>query len=68
VSWCERWDIKINEAKTPAICYSHRRKPVETRPFVDHVKYPGVIFDKRDYTVTVYRKDRRQAPPPSLKM
>jgi len=30
-SWCERWDMKINEDKTQAIYLSHRRRPVETR-------------------------------------
>jgi hypothetical protein len=28
-SWCERWNIKINEDKTQAIYFSHRRRPVE---------------------------------------
>jgi hypothetical protein len=26
-SWCERWDIKINEVKTQAICFSRRLIP-----------------------------------------
>jgi hypothetical protein len=46
---------KINEDKTQAIYFSHRRRPPETHltlngrniPFVNHVKYLGVIFDKR---------------------
>jgi hypothetical protein len=54
-SWCERWNIKINEAKTQAIYFYHRRKPVEALftlngrsfPFIFHIKYLGVIFDKR---------------------
>jgi hypothetical protein len=51
--WCERWNIKINEDKTQAIYFSHRLRPPETHltlngrniPFVNHVKYLGVIFD-----------------------
>jgi hypothetical protein len=55
-SWCECWNIKINEA----ICFSHRRRRVEAFlalkrrhiPFVNNVKYLGVIFNKelhKDY-------------------
>jgi hypothetical protein len=55
VAWCERWNIKINEDKTRAIYFSHQRAPPEslltlngrTIPFVNSVKYLGVIFDKR---------------------
>jgi len=55
VSWCERCNIKINGNKTQTIYFFHRRKPVEARftmngwiiPFVNHVKYLGVISDKR---------------------
>jgi hypothetical protein len=54
-TWCKRWNIKINEDKTQAIYFSHRIRPSEAHlalngrniPFVDHVKYLGVIFDKR---------------------
>jgi hypothetical protein len=28
-TWCERWNIKINEEKTQAIYFSHRRGPPE---------------------------------------
>jgi len=28
-SWCGRWNIKINEDKTQAIYFFHRRRPVE---------------------------------------
>jgi hypothetical protein len=50
-----RWNIKINEEKTQAIYFSHRFRPPEAHltvngrniPFVKHVKYLGVIFDKR---------------------
>jgi hypothetical protein len=51
-SWCERWNIKINEAKAQAIYFSHRLRPPEAQfalngpntPFVNHVKYLGVIL------------------------
>jgi hypothetical protein len=54
-SWCERWNIKINEEKTQAIYFSHRRTPVEASLtlkgrhilFANHVKYPRVIFVKK---------------------
>jgi hypothetical protein len=54
-SRCERWNIKINEDKTQAICFCHRRRPAEAHltlngrniPFVNQVKYLGVIVDKR---------------------
>jgi hypothetical protein len=54
-SWCERWNIKINEDKTRAIYFSHQRRPPESLltlngldiPFVNSVKYLGVIFDRR---------------------
>jgi hypothetical protein len=54
-TWCERWNIKINEDKTQGIYFSSRRRPPESHltlngrniPFVNSVKYLGVIFDKR---------------------
>jgi hypothetical protein len=54
-TWCERWNIKINETKTQAVYFSRRLRPPEARllfsgqniHFVNHVKYLGVIFDKR---------------------
>jgi hypothetical protein len=54
-AWCERWNIKINEEKTRAIYFSHQRRPPDSLltlngrniPFVNSVKYLGVIFDKR---------------------
>jgi hypothetical protein len=45
-TWCERWNIKINEEKTQTIYFSHQRRPPDS-PFVNNVKYLGVIFDKR---------------------
>jgi hypothetical protein len=50
-SWCERWNIKIDEGKSQAI-YSHRRGTVEVYlalkrrhiPFLNNVKYQGAIF------------------------
>jgi hypothetical protein len=55
VAWCERWNIKINEDKTRAIYFSHRKAPPESLltlngrniPFVNNVKCLDVIFDKR---------------------
>jgi hypothetical protein len=54
-SWCQRWNIKINEGKTQAIYFSKRRRmPANDLqlngrniPFVNSVKYLGVIFDRR---------------------
>jgi hypothetical protein len=54
-SWCERWNIKINEGKTQEINFSRRlRVPQnvlqlngQNFPFVYNVKCLGVIFDKR---------------------
>jgi hypothetical protein len=54
-TWCERCNIKINEDKTQIIFFSHRLRAPEAHltlngrniPFVNHVKYLGVIFDKR---------------------
>jgi hypothetical protein len=51
--WCECWNIKTNEDKTQAIYFSHRRRQPESYltmtgqniPFVNSVKYLGVIFD-----------------------
>jgi hypothetical protein len=53
---CERWNIKINEDKTRGIYFSRSlRQPgshltlnVRNIPFVNSVKYLGVIFDKKD--------------------
>jgi hypothetical protein len=53
--WSERWDIKINEDKTQAVYFSNRLRPPEAHltpngrniPFVNHVKYLGVIFNER---------------------
>jgi hypothetical protein len=48
-TWCKRWNIKINENKTwaayfPEVHLTWNRWNI---PFVSHVKYLGVIFDKR---------------------
>jgi hypothetical protein len=53
--WPKRWNIKINEDKMQAIYFSHRIRPPESlltlngrnTPFVNNVKYLGVIFDKK---------------------
>jgi hypothetical protein len=55
MAWWERWNIKVNEDKTEAICFPHWRGPVGTHltlkgqniPFVKGVKYLGVIFYNR---------------------
>jgi hypothetical protein len=52
-AWCERWNIKINEDKTQGIYFSQGRRPPVSRltlngkdiPFVNNIKYLGVIFD-----------------------
>jgi hypothetical protein len=54
-SWCERCNIKINADKTRATYFFSRLRPVEAylilkgrnSPFVNHVKYLGVIFDRK---------------------
>jgi hypothetical protein len=54
-TWCERWNIKINEDNTQAIYFSHRLRPHEVHltlngqniPFVNHTIYLGVTFNKR---------------------
>jgi hypothetical protein len=53
--WCENCNIKINEEKTRAIYFSHRIRQPEFLltlngrdiPFVNSIKYIGVIFDKK---------------------
>jgi hypothetical protein len=55
VTWCERWNIKINEDKTQGIYFSRNHRPPEphrtlngrNNPLVNNVKYLGVIFDKK---------------------
>jgi len=57
-TWCERWNIEINEEKIQAIYFSHRCTPVEAFLtlkgkqilFVNHMKYLSVIFDKKKTT------------------
>jgi hypothetical protein len=52
--YCKRWNIKINEDKAQVVYFSHWLRPPEIHltlngrniPFVKHVKYLGVIFDK----------------------
>jgi hypothetical protein len=54
-TWCDRWNIKINEDKTQGIYFSRSCQPPEFHltlngrniPFVNSVKYLGVIFDKK---------------------
>jgi hypothetical protein len=54
-TWCERWNIKVNEDKTKGIYFYYNRRPPEfyltfngiNIPFVNSAKYLGVIFDKK---------------------
>jgi hypothetical protein len=54
-TWCECWNIKINEDKTRGIYFSRSRRPPESHlilngrdiPFVNSETYLGVIFDKK---------------------
>jgi hypothetical protein len=54
-AWCKRWNIKINEDKTQTIYFTPRNRPPNSLlklngrniPFVNSVKYLGVLFDKR---------------------
>jgi hypothetical protein len=54
-TWCERWNIKINGEKTRGIYFSRSRRLPESHltlnginiPFVNNVKYLGVIFDSK---------------------
>jgi hypothetical protein len=53
--WVKRWNIKINENKTQAIYFSHGIRPPESLltlngwdlPFVNNVKYLGIMLDKK---------------------
>jgi hypothetical protein len=55
VTWCERWNIEINEEKTREMYFSHQNRPhnflltLNGRdiPFVNSVKYIRVIFDNK---------------------
>jgi hypothetical protein len=54
-TWCEHWNIKVNKDNTQVISFSDGHRPPEPHltlngrniPFVNHVKYVGVIFDKK---------------------
>jgi hypothetical protein len=54
-TWCERWNIKINEDKIQGMYFSHSRRPPMSHlalngrniPFVNSAKYLGLIFDKK---------------------
>jgi hypothetical protein len=54
-AWCKYWNIKINEDKTRAIYFTCQNRPPDSLltlngwniPFVNSVKYLGVLFDKR---------------------
>jgi hypothetical protein len=54
-AWCKHWNIKTNEDKTRAIYFTRRNRPPDSLltvngrniPFVNTVRYLGVLFDKR---------------------
>jgi hypothetical protein len=54
-AWCKHWNIKINGDKTRENYFTHRNRPPDSLltvngrdfPFVNSVKYRGVLFDKR---------------------
>jgi hypothetical protein len=54
-TWCEHWNVKLNEDKTQAVYFSHRLRPPEAHltrngrniPFASNVEYLGLIVDKR---------------------
>jgi hypothetical protein len=62
-TWCERWNIKINEDKTQGVYFSRSRRPPESYltlngtniPFANSAKYLGVIFDKK-VTLKLHRE------------
>jgi hypothetical protein len=67
-SWCERWNIKINEDKAQVIYFSHPCGSVHVHltlkgrniPFVKNVKYLDVIFDRKITWGNTYRNDHLQ--------
>jgi hypothetical protein len=54
-TWCERWNNKINENKIQRIYFSLSRRPPASHltlngrniPFLNIVKYLGVIYDRK---------------------
>jgi hypothetical protein len=54
-TWCKLWNITVNEDKIRAVYFSNRLRPPEVHltlnglniPFMNHVKYLGVILGKR---------------------
>jgi hypothetical protein len=54
-TWCEHWNIKINEDKTRGIYFPRSRRPPDSDltlngrniPFLNSVKNFGVVFDKK---------------------
>jgi hypothetical protein len=53
-TWCEHWNIKINEDKTQAMYFFDRLRPPQAHitlkgwniHCISHIKYLGLIFDK----------------------
>jgi hypothetical protein len=62
-TWCESWNIKINEDKIREIYFTHRNRLPDSLltlngrniPFVNSVKYLGTIFHKRMHGGYTYR-------------
>jgi hypothetical protein len=46
-TWCERWNIKLNEDKTQAIYFSHRIRPPEAHPLRQSCKISWCNFLKK---------------------
>jgi hypothetical protein len=54
-SWCERWNVKINEGKTQAICFYRSvgdpdgilQLNERDIPYVKNITYLDVIFDRK---------------------
>jgi len=69
-TWCDRWNIKINEDKTQYIHFSHRRGPVEVHlkligrntPLCNRCKIRRCNFLQTNYMWTSYRNDPPTRP------
>jgi hypothetical protein len=68
-AWCKHWNTKINEDKTRAIYFTRRNRSPDSLPklngrnipFVNSVKYLGVLFDKRT-TWRLHKLNGRNIP------
>jgi hypothetical protein len=67
--WCQNWNIKIDEGKTQAICFSRKRRLTQDElklngrniPFVNNAKYLCVIFDRRTTLILHIEKTAAKA-------